>query len=97
MFFVKEVAKAKDDNPTFAGQGCVTLWGKGDQWVERYGEYAEKTQTVKQFDPWFGREYGYKRICDAKRSYVYKNHDPERYWDYEVSIIWKDCGEEETE
>jgi len=93
MYFVKEVMKARGNNPNYAGQECVTLWGKQDQWIERYGSYAESTYTVKQFNPYLGLDYGFKRICDAKRSYIYK-HPEERYWDVEVSVVWKDCGEE---
>lgn len=91
MYFVKVVSKATDDNQNFAGQKSITLYGKNETWIMHVGSAAESTRTVRQFNESMARLYGYKRECDAKRSYMYKHPDNSKYWTSEASIVQIDC------
>ena len=92
MYFIKVVGKAKEGNPNFSGMSYEAIYGKGEEKLQMTGNYAEAAHVVKNtISEWEKGEYGYKRECDAKRSWIYKNSEKSKYWeDEEISIIWID-------
>ena len=70
-YVVKLIAKATDDNLMFKGQTHVYYYGKDQNMIgsECSGDWIDTGGIVK----WKLKEYGYKRLCDAKRSWVYNN------------------------
>lgn len=85
-WFVKEVSTATETNPSFAGEVHVQISGKGGQaiFVETPDGFYNKDWTMYASDI---IEYGYKRFCDAKRSYNYKHPQNDEYWKTTVKIV----------
>ena len=69
MYLIKVTYVAKEDNPNFAGQTQIWYSGKGTKSIEE--------QYLTQ---WWTENYGYSRLCDAKRSWELKNQGDELYW-----------------
>lgn len=91
-FLIKLVCKATQDNPTFAGETHIYYYGKEQKVLVSAGSHLEH-ENYNLID-YMLEDYGYKRECDARRSYIYKtyktpeDHLPGRhYWDYQVGII----------
>ena len=91
MYFVKIVSRAKESNPSFAGDVSVSIYGKDQKLLAMMGNHAEKIHMMQDFNPWYAKDYGYKRKCDARRNWLFKNAGNEKYWDEEASIVWIDC------
>ena len=84
-YLVKTITKATEQNEHFKGAVHTHIFGKdgemlfaetGDTWIDR-----------DCMTPYFVREYGYKRECDARRSYAYKNPERSIYWQERPEII----------
>lgn len=74
-YLVKQVSVATEENPNFAGETHVSFHGNhGIFDINAYSEYLVK-------------EYGYKRRCDAKRNWTYKNPENSRFWKSTVEIV----------
>lgn len=86
-YLVREESKATADNPNFAGQEMTAYYGKKGIPLARYGSHAKAMHGEMDFDNWMIAEYGYKRKCDAKRSWVYKNPENSKYWASNTTII----------
>lgn len=86
-YLVKHVSVATECNPNFAGQVLETLHGRGDKILSASGSHAEAVYIKSQL--WRGDvlEYGYKRECDARKCWSYKNSQNDKFWQTEVSII----------
>lgn len=91
MWFVKQVSRATKNNPNFAGDVSVSIYGKGQKMLAHCGNHAEKLHITQKFDPYIAKLYGYRRRHDAWKSWIYKNPENSEYWESEVSIVWKDC------
>ena len=91
MYFVKVVNRATKNNPNFAGDVCESLYGKNQTLVAMCGNHAERLYTTQKFIPFYAKQFGYKRASDARRSYMFKCIEDERFWDTEVSIVEIDC------
>ena len=84
-YLVKTVTKATEYNEFSKGAVHTHVFGKncemlfaetGDPWIDR--DYMT---------PYYIRNYGYKRECDARRSFAYKNPERSIYWTERPEII----------
>ena len=92
-YFVKVIATATDDNPNFAGMVEKSLYGKDQKLLESKGEVSTLLGTTYRAHNDMFEEYGYNRLCDAKKSWIYKNFekpDFEQFWTNKVSIVEKE-------
>ena len=78
-YLVKVTYNATDDNPNFAGQTQVYFCGK-DGHVD--------SETVY---PYFVKEYGYGRKCDAKRNWYFHNPNDNKFWTRDLEIVEFAC------
>ena len=83
IYLVKATQTEKDGNERISW-----YYGKDQKLLKSEGHKAEDSWL--DFD-WINEhtlnEYGYKRLCDAKRSYSFKNaHDTEK-WVASVEIV----------
>lgn len=62
-YLVKVTYVATNDNPNFAGETNVYWSGKGSK--------SEKDN----FSQYFLENYGYSRLCDAKKNWDYNNQE----------------------
>ena len=82
-YLVKEISTATKDNPNFAGNVQVAIYGKDQKLISLNGsEYDDF-----DFGEYGIKEYGYNRECDAKRSWIYKNPENTKYWTSTVEVI----------
>lgn len=86
-YLVKCVDTATEENPNFAGNVLVSLYGKNQELIAMMGSQAEQLHTVKELDEEDIREFGYSRACDARRSYMYNFLEDGRFWFSERKII----------
>ncbi len=84
-YLVQSISTATERNTNFAGECHLYYHGKGNELL-----FAETGLAHIDFDnltPYFVREYGYKRLCDAERNWSYKNPENDKYWTTEVQIV----------
>ena len=85
-FLIQNISTATVRNENFAGESETTIYGKGDYTLFR--ETPDGMTNCNLLAPYWVREYGYKRECDAKRNWAYKNPAiDEPYWKAEVKIV----------
>lgn len=82
-YIVKVTSKATQDNPNFAGMTSIAYYGKDQKLL---GMERTVNDSISIY-PYLVESYGYKRKCDAARSYVYNNCDSDRYWNKQVEIV----------
>lgn len=94
-FIVKVTSKATPDNKNFAGEVHIDYFGKDQKSIGSYvskdgGEFV----AVDPLTQWCIEEYGYTRLCDARRSWIYKNGNTlntfpngASYWEDSVEIV----------
>ena len=70
--------------PDNAGQVHVYFYGKEDYKLFARGSSWQNFDLINAYQI---KEHGYKRECDAKRSYEYKNPQNDNSWRTVVSII----------
>ena len=77
-YLVKEVSTATEENTNFRGEVSTGYFGKRDCLI-KLDSLKDKR---KDFDhtTWMLTDYGYKRLCDAKRNWTYKNPGISRFW-----------------
>ena len=85
-YLVKVTYVAKENNKNFAGETQVWYKGKKGRTVACDGGSFYGYPKAPQ-DDYFTRVYGYDRLCDAKRSYSYKNCADEDAWYKSVEIV----------
>lgn len=90
-YLVKLTSVATEKNVNFFGITNIYYYGRcetvvagrdNDMWLNR--------ELDDPLTKYFIKEYGYNRICDAKRSYIYKRaKEPDcyGYWDENAEII----------
>lgn len=88
-YAVKVTSVATDTNPNFAGKSEFVYYGKKEEIFSMTGSAAEATHTnTKFFYQHLLGEYGYKRLCDAKRSWSYNNpNSDDRFWNTKAEIV----------
>ena len=85
-YLIKSVLTATKENPNFAG-AVITYWhGKGEKVVASEGNALCGWEDVKMI-PYYVNEYGYNRLCDAKKSWCYKNPENSKNWTTKVEIV----------
>ena len=78
-YVIKVTATATDDNLNFKGSVHTYYCGRNQKLLGGDDANGElKASNILSFEnsphrSWLIKEYGYKRLCDAKRSYIYKN------------------------
>ena len=85
-WFVKSVSTATPENKNFAGEVHTYIFGKEEfrLYEDVPGGFYNKDLTDC---PYCVLEYGYKRACDARRSYNYKHPQNDKSWTTKVSIV----------
>ena len=86
VYLVKTVSMATENNPTFSGMEYISYSGKGEKTIATWGSAAEAMHSTKEMTRYDALEYGYKRKCDAVRSWMYKNPENSEYWKSVTSI-----------
>ena len=86
-YLVKTISVATEDNPNFAGQTAIAFYGKRDKRLSYQGDHAEKTHSFQKL--WDGdiKEYGYRRVCDARRNYWYTHPENTKNWESVSEIV----------
>ena len=85
-YLIKSVSTATKENPNFAGS-AVTYWhGKACTLVASEGASYCGWKDL-EMNSYFVKESGYDRLCDAKRSWLYKNPENNKNWRTEVEIV----------
>ena len=84
-YLIKETSVATQDNPNYAGEVSIVYFGKAEKMLAREGNHIPQ-DNYNHFD-YMLNEYGYNRLCDAKRSYAYKHPENSRYWTSTVEIV----------
>lgn len=84
-YLVKEISTATAENPNFAGQTSIYYFGKGERILAKEGTHG--TDYNFNHIDWMINEYGYSRLCDAKRAYAYKNPENSKFWTSTVEIV----------
>lgn len=90
-YIIKVIAKAKDNNPNFAGKTNVYWYGKG-QVLLAMDEQAPTVEIVTLTN-YCIECYGYKRQRDAIRAAKFWNEYTAKYenfWTYSTEIISKE-------
>ena len=85
-YAVMTIYTATKENVNFPGEVQTWINGKEDKVL-----FAEGTSDHWNDQPLYAyrvREYGYKRMCDAKRNYSYTHQESEsKSWIKEVRIV----------
>lgn len=90
-YIVKTTSYATENNKNFSGKMIYGLYGKNQKLLEMGGSYAEERFLDFGMSTYMLREYGYNRECDAKKSWIYKNHENTEYWKSTAEIIAIEC------
>lgn len=86
-YIVKETSYATEANENFKGQVSITYYGKDQKQIGHYGSHADAIHMMMKLNDYMIKEYGYNRLCDAKKSYMYKHPENTKYWKSFVEII----------
>ena len=86
-YLVKHISKATPNNPNFAGLTSIAYFGKEEKLLKHEGSAAEKAYSVCDSVKWMLEDYGYKRECDARKSYIYRNPENTEFWNSTVEIV----------
>ena len=85
FYLVKSVCKATANNMSYGGETHIYIHGKEDYLL--FADTRDKFVARDLMTPYFIRKYGYKRECDARRSYSYKHPENTEYWRRTAEII----------
>ncbi len=91
FYLVKTVSKATANNQSYGGETHVYIHGKDEYLL--LADTPDKFVSRDLMTPYFVRQYGYKRECDARRSYSYKHPENTEYWRSNAEIISVDIHE----
>lgn len=84
-YLVRETCTATEKNRPFKNEVITYWYGKGDGCIRR--EAFISSEYDYDDTDWSLPYYGYKRECDAKRNYTYRNSSSSEYWKCEVDIV----------
>lgn len=85
-YAVMEKMAATDRNTNFAGEHRTAIIGKYNKLLLHEGDKSGWLDR-NLLAPYWVREYGYKRPCDARRNWTYNHPENSKYWSSEVSIV----------
>ena len=83
-YLIKSVSTATPQNENFAGEVHTSIFGKNDYTL--YRETPDGWCNCNLLAPYWVKEYGYKRLCDAKRNWCYKHPQNDKHWRTTVEI-----------
>ena len=86
-YIVMSTSFATKENPNFAGQVAISYYGKNQKLIGHVGTHAKATYSELPLENWLIKEYGYNRLCDAKRSWIFKNPENTQFWRSNTEII----------
>lgn len=89
-YLVKLTSVATENNVNFKGQVAVFYYGKDQKIISTEGSSTELVYTNAKASKYMIKEYGYNRLCDAKRSWIYKNAvtlNRENFWKMSAEIV----------
>ena len=84
-FLTQNVSKATANNQSYCGETHTYIHGKDEYLL--FADTRDKFVARNLLTPYFVRQYGYKRECDARRSYSYTHPENTEYWRTESRII----------
>ena len=91
-YLVKTISTATANNQSYGGETHVYIHGKDGYLLE--AETRDPFVARDLITPYFVREHGYKRECDARRAYSYTHPENTEYWNSTAEIIaveiWND-------
>lgn len=85
-YAVMALKTATQRNESCAGECRTIIYGKGDKLLFHEGDKSGWTDC-NLLAPYWVRQYGYKRPCDAKRNWSYNNPENTKWWSTETSIV----------
>lgn len=86
-YIVKVTSKATQDNPNFADMTSIAYYGKDQKLLGMVTILQDYLDGNINIHPYLVKSYGYKRKCDAARSYVYNNCHSSQCWKKQVEIV----------
>ena len=86
-YIVKSTHKATESNPKFPGMTSIGYFGKDQHLLGREGSAHDYLGDSFKVTPYMVKAYGYKRRCDAARSWIYRNVCSSLSWDAQVEIV----------
>ena len=84
-YLIESISTATARNENFAGECHLYYHGKGDELL--FADTGTAFADCNRLTPYFVREYGYKRLSDAKRNWSYKNPENSKSWTTETKIV----------
>lgn len=85
-YLVESFSTATAANPNYTtGELHTSINGKGD--INLLYEISDGHRYCDLITPSMVRKHGYKRECDAKRNWSYRNPENTRFWKTDVHII----------
>ena len=91
-YIVKQVSVATEENKNFRGMVSIGYYGKDQKLIGHYGSFAKEMHDEMELTNYAIKEFGYDRLCDAKRSWIYKNPENTKYWQSTVEICCEVVG-----
>ena len=91
-YLVQKISTATKRNLNFAGEVHVLICGKND--FTLFYDTPDGWNNCNRLSPYYVREHGYKRRCDAVRNWTYKNPNVDApKWESDVRIVraWVRC------
>lgn len=85
FYLVKSISKATANNQSYGGETHIYIHGKDEYLL--YADTRDEFVNRDLMTPYFVRQYGYKRECDARRSYSYKHPENTEYWRSTAELI----------
>ena len=85
FYLVKSVCKATANNQSYSGETHTYIHGKEEYLL--LADTRDKFVARDLMTPYFVRQYGYKRECDARRAYSYTHPENTEYWRSTAEII----------
>ena len=96
IYLVKLVSRATEANTNHAGEVNTSLYGKGEELL--YSDSPDLWVKRDLLSWYFLNEYGYRRECDAKRNWLYRNQvDDPKWWTNEKEIVSIDVEPDDSE
>ena len=83
-YVVKVVNTATNENKNFAGKVITSYYGKNCSLIDSDDNFFSRSSGMVNY---MLHNFGYNRLCDAKRSWMYKNPENTKYWKSTTEIV----------
>ena len=91
-YLVKSISTATANNHSCGGETHTYIHGKEEYLL--FADTPDEYVARNQMTPYFVKEHGYKRECNARRAYSYTHPENTEYWRTVTEIIaveiWND-------